>query len=61
MILEEVLDKELPERYPSISYGAIMCSDWYSTEDSKEHTEHAFGQFWEQRLTFLLILQEALT
>lgn len=58
--IEEILDREIPERYPSISYATMVPSEWY-TQDDRPFVQHGPGEFWEQRLCFLLLIQEALT
>lgn len=55
--IEEILDKEIPAGWPSIV--DFVSTDFYSIED-RIHTDQGSG-FWEQRLTFLLIVQEAIT
>lgn len=58
--IEEILDREIPERYPFLGlYFPDPHFPYYSEEDRQFNMLDKEG-FWEQRLTFLLIVQEAI-
>lgn len=58
MTIDEILDREVPLLFPSIAYSELRVAEWLGRQET---TCLQGDAFWEQRLVFLLFVQEALS